>query len=546
MHIYAGNSTGADILDRHKNLFAPNSCLRSEDTFSSGGGAFVVNKAGPVRAIRSYLGANSGPYTQREHVFYERRQDVMTFLRVHQIQAIMDFFDYSPAAAGMVYYNDFNQSGVTIDGVPDTPAAGRLQWEMLNGPQGALAIIHTLTTNIPDLTFTSYYLDNTNPPDPQCTGDSYAYGSSGLWINQPIPCTSVKGNCGDTFIYSLTTKRSIYYESPGLTVSDTATRSNQVANPLQHTTQPWQAGTPTPTPTPTPTATPTPSPTPLAPSNLTAAIVSASQINLSWVDNSGTENGFRVERCAGAGCTNFTQIAEIAANAAGFNDTGLAASTTYAYRVRAYNDGGNSDYSNSAGATTLVTLPNAPGSLSASAASSSQINLSWSDNSSNESGFRIERCQGSGCTNFAQVAQVGAGATVYSDTGLSASTSYIYRVRAFNGGGDSAYSNISQATTSAPLSPPAAPTALKASAASTTQINLTWVDNSGNEDGFKIERCTDSGCKNFVQVAQVGSNSKSFSNTGLVANTMYVYRVRAFNAAGDSAYSSSASARTRR
>jgi hypothetical protein len=67
LNVYAGGASGADILDRHKNMFAPDNCVRTEDTFCSGPGAFFTNKDGPIRAIRSYMGANSGPYTQREH-----------------------------------------------------------------------------------------------------------------------------------------------------------------------------------------------------------------------------------------------------------------------------------------------------------------------------------------------------------------------------------------------------------------------------------------------------------------------------------------------
>ena len=83
--ITAPGASGVDILDRHKNLFAPGNCGRSEDTFDDAEGAFIVNKDGPVRAIRSYIGANSGPNTQREHIFYEQREDIRTFLRVHAI-----------------------------------------------------------------------------------------------------------------------------------------------------------------------------------------------------------------------------------------------------------------------------------------------------------------------------------------------------------------------------------------------------------------------------------------------------------------------------
>lgn len=90
--------------------------------------------------------------------------------------------------------------------------------------------------------------------------------------------------------------------------------------------------------------------------------------------------------------------------------------------------------------------PNAPTGLSASAASSSQINISWSDNSSNETGFRIERKTGSGGT-YSEVTTVGANVTSYSNSGLSASTAYYYRVRAYNGTGNSSYSNETNATT---------------------------------------------------------------------------------------------------
>jgi serine protease len=188
----------------------------------------------------------------------------------------------------------------------------------------------------------------------------------------------------------------------------------------------------------------------------------------------------------------------------------------------------------------------APTNLTAAAASSSQINLTWVDNSSNESGFKIERCSGAGCSSLSQIATVGAGVTSYSNTGLAAPTSYSYRVRATNAGGDSNYSNTATATTQAAATTPAAPSGLTAVAASRTQINLTWTDNSNNETGFQIQRCRGGSCNSFTTIANVSANATSYANTGLTSRTTYRYRVRAANAAVYSAYSNIVSATTPR
>ncbi len=92
-------------------------------------------------------------------------------------------------------------------------------------------------------------------------------------------------------------------------------------------------------------------------------------------------------------------------------------------------------------------VPDAPSSLTATALSTNQIRLSWTDNATNEDGFRIERCKGSTCTNFALIATVGPNVTTYANSGLSKNTTYRYRVRAYNASGTSAYSNIASATT---------------------------------------------------------------------------------------------------
>ena len=196
-----------------------------------------------------------------------------------------------------------------------------------------------------------------------------------------------------------------------------------------------------------------------------------------------------------------------------------------------------------------ISKPKPPTGLSATA-SSSAILLAWTDASNNEDGFRIERCTGSGCSNFTVLIQVGANATGYTNNGLAASTTYRYRVLAFNAAGNSKYSNTAEATTPAapPPTPPSAPSGLTLQVVSHSQINLSWADNSSNETGFRIERCvgTVASCTggSFVPITQVGPNVTSYSNTSLAPETPYTYRVQAYNAAGNSAFSTAVGATT--
>jgi len=131
----------------------------------------------------------------------------------------------------------------------------------------------------------------------------------------------------------------------------------------------------------------------------------------------------------------------------------LAQSTSYSYRVRATDAAGNlSDYSNTASTTTLTdtSRPTAPSSLTATVISSSQITLNWTASMDNVgvTGYMVERCQGSGCSTFAQVGT--STSATYPDAGLAPSTSYSYRVRATDAAGNlSDYSNTASATTSA-------------------------------------------------------------------------------------------------
>lgn len=221
LQITAGDATGVDILDLHQSRFGPTSCGRHVLTYSTAEGAFVANIDGPVRAIRSYLGANSGPLTQRDHLFYDHREDIVTQLRVHATsQGIMDLMDYSEAAAGMTYYNDLNPEGLTIDGVPDTAnEAGVPQWEMVTGAQGSLVMTGILDASFDTDIARFFWADDATPSFPQCdtstalaAPDDKAFGMSGVWLDGALPDTDPKnGSSAHTL-----TRRILYYQAPNL------------------------------------------------------------------------------------------------------------------------------------------------------------------------------------------------------------------------------------------------------------------------------------------------------------------------------------------
>src|SRR5262249_8054057 len=148
-------------------------------------------------------------------------------------------------------------------------------------------------------------------------------------------------------------------------------------------------------------------------------------------------------------------------------------------------------YSATALATTQAPVFTAPTGLSANATSPTQVSLSWgaaSETGGTLSGYLIERCVGTGCTTFAQVGSTNAATTTFGDSGLLGSTAYTYRVRATDAFGNlGPYSAAASATTQAPVL--TAPTSLTATAASSTQINLTWAaatETGGTVSGYLI------------------------------------------------------------
>jgi hypothetical protein len=287
-------------------------------------------------------------------------------------------------------------------------------------------------------------------------------------------------------------------------------------------------------------------PPPAAPSSLTATAQSESTIALRWIDNANNEEGYRVARCSGATCADFTDVAQLGAESTTYLDTNLTAATLYRYRVTAYHTTNGVASSNIAEATTqgtVTTVPATPTSASAAPKSTTSILVKWTDAATNESGYRVTRCKGASCLDFVDVALIGANAMSHLDENLEVNTLYRYRIYAYNSAGSSARSNTAEATTANPAVPPAAPVSLS-TGSSGLQVNLAWVDNAINETGYSLERCTGDLCTNFAEIASLGANVRAYNDSAVVSNTIYRYRVRAFNNAGASAYSNISAERT--
>ncbi len=248
--ISAGGASGTNFYERARTQFLPGYCGRSEDTFddvipsSPYEAGYIVNISGPVRAIRSHVGTNSGTYTTTTDIFYPGREDSITDLRVHTIPAVMSFDDLLTSATGLTYTDDQN-TGVPIDGTPDTiTAAHASPWAMVSGPTGSLVTQRGLVTDIPGVELSTYYLDQSPASPAPCTGDAAAWGQNGVKLTGPgagnLACTDPTiyggGTCptvsGQTTAYKLQATRTRYFEAPNLTAAQAAALANRAGHPL--------------------------------------------------------------------------------------------------------------------------------------------------------------------------------------------------------------------------------------------------------------------------------------------------------------------------
>ena len=273
---------------------------------------------------------------------------------------------------------------------------------------------------------------------------------------------------------------------------------------------------------------------PVAPGEPTVTTRSVSSVSLSWPDLSDNETGFRIEFRPATGLAPWSTGTTSAANTTSATVTGLTANTIYEFRVLALNDALVSDPSPALSARTLSSPEEPAGepyNLTVTRIFHNSITLSWSDNASNETGFRVLRSLSAG--GATTTISLGPNATSYTDNSLSANTTYFYRVQAFNGTFDADLSAQVSGRTLNAAAAPTAPSALTVSEITTTSARLTWTDNSTNENSFSVDRSTVP-AGTWTTAGNVGFNVRTFVLNGLSSGTAYSLRVRATNPTGSS------------
>ena len=290
---------------------------------------------------------------------------------------------------------------------------------------------------------------------------------------------------------------------------------------------------------------------PIAPSELVAqpGYPGDLSITLTWIDNSLDETGFEIERCIGLGCTDFGLIGTRDSSIYGpwWNDVGLAEITTYSYRVRAVNPAGASGYSNVTSATTGYARPDGQLTSLIGTFANGAVELTWTENATNETRFEIERYEvGAGGTEFIVVGTVAPDTTSFVDSSALYGTSYDYRVVPWRFdifGGAPIVVNVQTGTGIS------APTGLNATAGAPNSIRLTWKGKfaTGTQVVVQRENCDIyNGCYGWLTIGQVNASTGRFTDTGLLPATAYTYRIRAISATSVSPFTGSVIATTRR
>lgn len=271
---------------------------------------------------------------------------------------------------------------------------------------------------------------------------------------------------------------------------------------------------------------------PAAPTTLTTTVLSHSQIKLNWVDASSNESEFVIMRSLVSN-QDFVEIATTLPNVTTFTNDGLSEATTYYYKVFARNTGGSSAMTSVAQGTTLVAPVAAPTALQVTNTTFNSVTVTWTDNSTNETEFRLERSTDNVLWNAVFILEPNTTQNI--DVEVDEATTYYYRIKAKSALGESGYSNTVNTTT--PKSVPLAPSNLTLSYDEVSTImTLSWTDNSFNEDEFIVERSTDG-----VTFEEIGTSTTAGYEETISLVHIARYRVLARNSAGKSAYSNVAS-----
>jgi phosphodiesterase/alkaline phosphatase D-like protein len=284
---------------------------------------------------------------------------------------------------------------------------------------------------------------------------------------------------------------------------------------------------------------------PSSPTVSPASSITSSGFTANW-GAVATANGYRIDVSRSSTFSSFLpgyQDLDVG-NALSVAVTGLTASTAHYYRVRAYNAGGTSPNSARITATTLVNPPAAPVAKAASSITATRFTAGW-NSATGATGYRLDVSSNSAFSTFLNGYQNLDLGNVLSRSvaGLSAGTSYYYRVRAYNAGGTSSSSATITATTAVTTPPP--PTASPPSSITVNTFTANWAGAS-MAAGYRLDVSSSSTFSSYLtgyQNLDVG-NVLSRTVTGLNPGATYYYRVRAYNTAGTSANSGTISGTT--
>ncbi len=279
---------------------------------------------------------------------------------------------------------------------------------------------------------------------------------------------------------------------------------------------------------------------PPAPTNLAVTAASGTELDLNWTSNSPYASGYILQRQIGNGP--WVSLPTLPSGTTSHDDTGLTPDTLYSYQVQAIDSAGGSAFSNVVSLTTPVPPPH-PSNAVASDITTNQIYLTWTNNATNATGYRILRSNIGG--EFVVITPpdgLPATATSYLDTGLAPGTEYDYHIQCYNIAGVSDFAGAHTGTIAMPPSP------VSATSTGSDSVMLNWTppayDGDAQDLSYNIYRGTTSGGEGVTPIATNVTQSSFLDTaaTGLVAGQQYYYEVTAVDLGGESVSSAEVTA----